>query len=95
MEELTEAVLNSDLDTTMKSLAVIIFNAYMEAERDEHIQAARYERSNVRSDYRNGYYEREYTMSIGNINLKVPRTRSGDFSTKLFQKYKRMDQSFV
>jgi transposase-like protein len=95
MDELTEAVLNSNLDTTMKSLAVVIFNAYMEAERDEHIQADYYERNGERADYRNGYYEREYTMSIGKINLKVPRTRSGEFSTKLFKKYQRMDQAFV
>lgn len=95
IDELTEAVLNSDLDTAMKSLAITIFNAYMETERDEHIQAARYERNDGRSDYRNGYYERDYTMSIGKIRLKVPRTRSGDFSTKLFKKYTRMDQSFV
>ena len=49
MEELTEAVLNSDLDTTMKSLAVVIFNAFMEAERDEFIQASRYERADRKS----------------------------------------------
>lgn len=95
MEELTAAVLNSDLDTTMKSLAIIIFNAYMEAERDEFIRADNYERSDERADYRNGYYERDYILSVGSINLRVPRTRSGEFSTKLFEKYKRMDQSFI
>ena len=95
MEELTEAVLNSDLDTTMKSLAVVIFNAFMEAERDEFIQASRYERADGRMDYRNGYYDRSYILSAGKIDLKVPRTRSGEFSTELFEKYKRMDQSFV
>lgn len=95
MEELTAAVLNSDLDTTMKSLAIIIFNAYMEAERDEFIRADNYERSDERADYRNGYYERDYILSVGSINLRVPRTRSGELSTKLFEKYKRMDQSFI
>jgi len=25
----------------------------------------------------------------------VPRTRNGDFSTKLFKRYNRMDQAFV
>lgn len=95
LEELTEAVLNSDLDTTMKSLAVVIFNAFMEAERDEFIQASSYERADGRTDYRNGYYDRSYTVSAGKIDLRVPRTRSGEFSTALFEKYKRMDQSFV
>ena len=95
MDELTEAVLKSDLNHTMKSLAVLIFNAYMEAERDGYINAGKYERNNNRIDYRNGYYTRDYTLSIGKIELQVPRTRSGEFSTALFEKYTRMDQAFV
>lgn len=95
MDELTEAILKSDLSHTMKSLAVLIFNAYMETERDAYIQAGKYERNNVRSDYRNGYYERSYTLPIGKLRLEVPRTRSGEFSTTLFERYKRMDQAFV
>lgn len=95
LEELTEAVLESNLSNVMKSLAVLVFNAYMEAERDAHIQAKQYERSGKRRDYRNGYYERDYTLSIGKIRLRVPRTRSGEFSTTLFEQYQRMDQAFV
>lgn len=95
MEELTEAVLKSDLNSTMKSLAALIFNAYMEAERDGFIKAGQYERNDTREDYRNGYYERDYTMSVGKIALKVPRTRSGEFSTELFERYQRTDQAFV
>ncbi|MCW6679975.1 transposase, partial [Aerococcaceae bacterium NML130460] len=59
MEELTEAVLQSNLNVTMKSLAVSVFNAYMEAERNQFIQAQAYERVDQRVDQRNGYYERE------------------------------------
>ncbi|MCR2848239.1 transposase, partial [Heyndrickxia coagulans] len=40
-------------------------------------------------------YERELLMSIGNVTLKVPRTRNGEFSTTLFEKYARCDQAFV
>lgn len=94
-EELTEAVLESNLSNVMKSLAVLVFNAYMEAEREAYIQAKQYERSTKRQDYRNGYYERDYTLSIGKISLRVPRTRSGEFSTTLFERYRRMDQAFV
>ena len=72
MDELTEAVLKSDLNHTMKSLAVLIFNAYMEAERDGYINAGKYERNNNRIDYRNGYYTRDYTLSIGKIELSSP-----------------------
>ncbi len=64
LEELTEAVLNSDMNTLMKSLAITVFNAYMEEERHQFIQAAPHERSDQRQDYRNGYYERQWTLSI-------------------------------
>ncbi|HIZ53752.1 MAG TPA: IS256 family transposase [Candidatus Enterococcus avicola] len=95
LEELIASVNNSDMNELMKAMAVTVFNACMEAERDEYIQAQRYERHGERADQRNGYYERDYTMSIGKLKLRVPRTRNGGFSTQLFSKYKRMDQAFV
>ncbi|MED4226610.1 transposase [Neobacillus cucumis] len=57
----------------------------MEKERDEFLQAGSYKRSNLRRDYRNGYYKRDLIISIGKITLRVPRTRSGEFSTTVFE----------
>lgn len=94
-EELTEAILKSDMNSLMKSLTVAVLNAYMEAERDRFIDAAPYERNAQRKDQRNGYYTRDYTLNIGKINLKVPRTRSGEFNTEVFERYQRMDRAFV
>src|SRR5699024_8793654 len=54
-----------------------------------------YDRNPERKDYRTGYYERDYVLNDGAIKLKVPRTRSGEFSTELFEKYKRCDQTLV
>src|SRR3954471_21377400 len=95
MELLKESVMNSNIDTVVKSAVVLVLNEYMEKERDDYLHAAAYERSNERRDYRNGYYERELTMSIGKINLKVPRTRNGEFSPSVFEKYSRCDQALV
>lgn len=95
MDKLTEDILSSDLNSATKGLAIAVFNAYMEAERDAHVQAKSRERSSDRQDMRNGYYQRDYKMPFGKITLKVPRTRSGEFSTELFEKYQRMDQSLV
>ncbi|GMA73094.1 hypothetical protein GCM10025885_21430 [Tetragenococcus osmophilus] len=78
-EELTEAIMQSDMNMMMKSLAVTVLNAYMEVERDEFIQAQHYERNGQRLDYRNGYYERSFTLAVGKLRLKIPRTRSGSF----------------
>ena len=95
IEVLKEKVMNSEMDSVVKSAVVLTLNAYMEYERDKHLQVAHYERSPERQDSRNGYYERELTMNIGKIPLKVPRTRSGEFSTTVFEKYARCDQALV
>lgn len=95
LDVLKEAVVNSNIDTVVRSAIVLVLNEYMEKERDQYLQAAAYERSTERLDYRNGYYERDFTMSIGKLKLKVPRTRNGEFSTSVFEKYARCDQAFV
>ena len=95
MDLLKESIINSNLDSVIKSAIVLILNEFMEKERDDYLQAAAYERSAERRDYRNGYYERDLMMSIGKIQLKVPRTRNGEFSTTVFEKYARCDQAFV
>jgi putative transposase len=95
MDLLKESVMNSNIDTVVKSAVVLVLNEYMEKERDDYLHAAAYKRSNERRDYRNGYYERELTISIGKIKLKVPRTRNGEFSPSVFEKYSRCDQALV
>lgn len=95
MEHLKEHVMNSDLDSVVKSAIVLVMNEFMEKERDDYLRVAPYERSETRSDYRNGYYERDLILGIGKIKLKVPRTRNGDFSPSVFEKYARYDQALV
>jgi putative transposase len=95
MEVLKDSVLNSNIDTVVKSAIVLVLNEFMEKERDDYLQAYPYERTDDRRDYRNGYYERELTMSIGKLKLKVPRTRNGEFSPSIFEKYARCDQALV
>ncbi|MCM3571507.1 IS256 family transposase [Neobacillus mesonae] len=95
MDVLKEAILNSNLDMVIKSAVVLVLNEFMEKERDDYLKAAPYERAVERRDYRNGYYERELIMSIGTLTLKVPRTRNGEFSTTVFERYARCDQALV
>ena len=95
VDELKEAVGHSDMNDLMKSLMTLVLNQYMEMERDQHIHASKHERSPFRMDYRNGYYEREMVLSPGKITLSVPRTRSGEFSTEVFQKYERSQQALL
>ena len=67
LEEVEAAVLNSDMNNTIKSLVILTLNQYMEKERDEFLQAEAYERNETRVTQRNGYYERDYMLAIGNL----------------------------
>lgn len=94
-EKIKGQVVESSLNEVIKSAIVLILNEYMEKERDDYMNNQRYDRTKNRHDYRNGYYERELILNIGTINLKVPRTRSGEFSTEIFEKYQRCDQALL
>lgn len=95
LDQLKDELMNSNLNTVVKSSIVLILNQIMERERDEFLQADAYERNEDRIDYRNGYYERDYTMSFGRIKLRVPRTRNGEFSPSIFEKYQRSERALV
>lgn len=94
-DKLKEELVQSDLNDFVKSAMVLVLNEYMEKERDDYMENQAYDRSEDRHDYRNGYYNRDYVLNIGRVELNVPRTRSGNFSTEVFEKYKRCDQAFL
>ena len=70
-------------------------NAVLRAESDEQLRAGRYERTEERSDYRNGTRERPLTTRIGTIELAVPRHRNQPFRTMLFENYRRSEAALV
>lgn len=94
-KKIKEELVKSDLNDLVKSAMIIVLNEYMEKERDKHMKNKSYERSPVRHDYRNGYYERDFLLNVGRVTLKVPRTRSGEFFTDVFERYQRCDQAFL
>jgi len=95
LDKLKEEVMQSSLNDVLKSTIVVFLNKYMETERDQFMNNTSYERTDNRMDYRNGHYERDLILNIGKVSLKVPRTRSGEFSTQIFEKYSRSDKAFL
>ena len=95
IEDLKEKIENSSLESPVKASIALLLNSLMEKERDEYINALSYERSEDRRSYRNGYYERELLTGAGSLTLKVPRTRDGEFSTTVFEKYQRCEQALI
>lgn len=48
-----------------------------------------------RGGYRSGYYGRGLITRVGKIELRVPRDRSGEFSTALFERFQRSEKALV
>jgi len=79
----------------LAGLVESVVNQILEAQMTEHLGAARYEHSEARCGYRNGSRMRTLYTRVGPLNLRVPQTRDGSFSTELFKRYQRSEQAFV
>ncbi len=62
----------------------------MDTELTDFLGRRRYERIEGRSNHRNGSYGRRYTLKgIGEVAVRVPRDRNGDFETRVIPRSKR------
>ena len=93
--QIQELIENSGANDLAKQMLTTIFNQLMEKERDDYIKVDNYSRDDERQSSRNGYYKREYTTRIGRLELKVPRTRDGEFSPSLFERYQRNEKALI
>lgn len=74
---------------TILSILEELLNALMLAERDFYLSLAS-------DNQANGFYERSLKLTMGNLNLKVPRVRYGNtFRPSLLpEKWKRVDKNY-
>jgi Transposase, Mutator family len=79
----------------LRGLVQSAVQAILEAEMDAHLGAGRYERSERRTGYRNGYKPRTLRTRVGTLELDVPQDRDGTFSTEVFSRYQRTEQALV
>lgn len=82
-------------DSTMARMVESVLNQILEHQAREQAGADRYERSQTRQAYRNGYYPHVLNSRVGSLVLKVPRLRDGKFSTELFARYQRSEQALL
>lgn len=82
-------------DEAFAKLLESILNQVLNAQAAEQVGAERYERTEDRNGYRNGFRMRSITTRVGTIELQLPRLRDGKFSTTLFHRYQRSEQALV
>ena len=93
-EEILE-ILSKNRDEAFKIIVQKILNQIMLAESNEILKAEPYERTSVRTDFRNGFRERELVTRVGNITLHVPRHRNVPFKTMIFDNYTRSEGALI
>ena len=82
-------------DEAFGKLMKALLDQVLMAESKEQLGAGAYERSDERTDYRNGTRERSMGLRIGKITLAVPRHRNAPFKTVLFETYQRNEQALI
>jgi transposase-like protein len=78
-----------ELDKVAKAFKKQLIEAALEAERTELLLCQSYERTEARTDYRNGYWTRYIILKDGRLELRMPRIRGFRFESKVVKRYKQ------
>src|SRR6202171_4799543 len=69
--------------------------AVIELEAEQKIGAAPHERSPNRLAQRNGYRERGLATRVGELELRIPKLRTGSFFPSLLEPRRRAEKALV
>lgn len=93
LKEINAFEVEGDFKPKARQALKEILEKRLEQEMTEYLGLSRYEHAADRPDYRNGRYVRHLLTEMGDLELLVPRSRKGKFSTKLFERYARRCRS--
>ncbi len=67
--------------------------ALIEAEATDKLGAGRYERTGTRITHRNGHRTKTVATTSGDVEVKIPKLRSGSFFPSLLERRRRIDKA--
>ena len=91
--EVLEAMKSAGVDDRIKLAATTIYQALIDAELTAVIGAGPWERSPERTAQRNGSRPRIWSTAAGDLELSIPKLRSGSFFPSLLERRRRVDQA--
>jgi putative transposase len=92
---LLDALQKADDGNFLRALAETVLQILMEADVDGVIGAGRYERSGERTTWRNGYRERSLDTRLGQLNLRIPKLRTGTYFPPFLEARKTAEKALV
>lgn len=89
-----ELLKDNGFDALAEAVTVLL-NTAMVAERSEYLGARPYERTEERRGYANGFKAKTVKSRLGELSLRVPQTRDGDFYPQSLEKGLRSERALL
>ena len=88
-----DALQSDESGDLVRQMVRFLYQALIDAEASEVIQAARHERTLARTTQRNGTRPRVLSTKGGDVELKIPKLRKGSFFPSVLERRRRIDQA--
>jgi putative transposase len=93
LSDLLDALRAGEVTDTIRTSLEWIIQELIEAEATAMIGAGRFERSDQRITQRNGHRLRLWSTQAGDLELKIPKLRTGSFFPSLLERRRRIDRA--
>jgi len=93
LTELLAALKAGEMTETIRTSLQWVLQALIEAEVTAVIGAGPHERSDARTTQRNGHRPKLVSTAAGDIELGIPKLRSGSFFPSLLERRRRIDRA--
>lgn len=94
LEYLRKSGIDMDADFLREGIQLLT-KMLMELEVSQQIGADRYQRSDDRQTYRNGYRERNWQTRVGDIPLSIPKLREGTYFPGFLEPRRRAEKALL
>ena len=88
-----DALKGADPASVFAELIRAGLQALIDAEATEVLGAGRYERTAERTNYRNGTRSKTVSTTSGDVEIQIPKLRTGSFFPSLLERRRRIDQA--
>jgi putative transposase len=95
LDELVRKLMGDDHADVLRETLAWFVGELMEAEVTQQIGAGRHEKSAERVTHRNGYRERSWQTRAGEVELAIPRLRSGSYFPSFLEPRSRSEKALV
>ena len=93
LSELLDAIRAGGSGDVLREAMTLVLQELIELEAAQAIGAARYERTDERTTHRNGARSRILSTKAGDVELRIPKLRSGSFFPALLEPRRRIDRA--